>query len=132
MGRPKAPEKRTSARERQIKRDLKLRERMRRDFLRPYDPTLRRETYRRPYERFITSKVIIHSTEDRTYPEAQKDPDPGKISGWFRAEPYDFYHGGLTGRGRSHFRLPPTRLAYRSPQQHWSARCYLSYSVRTE
>jgi hypothetical protein len=50
------------------------------------------------------------------------------------AAPNQEYAIGLTpslaARGGSHFRLPTTRLAYRSPQQHWSARCYLSYWFR--
>jgi hypothetical protein len=48
----------------------------------------------RRYAKFAHSEVIIHRIDDRSYPDIDKSPG---ISGWFKLELLDFYHGGLHG-----------------------------------
>jgi hypothetical protein len=43
--------------------------------------------------KFAHSEVIIHRIGDRTYPNT--DHESIGISGWFKLEVLDFYHGGL-------------------------------------
>lgn len=73
--------------EQQIKRNLALKRRMEKDFLRPLD---RRATW--PYEKFAHSEVIIHSIDDKSYPGNNEQT---KIRGWFKAEVWNFYFNGL-------------------------------------
>ena len=78
--------------EKQVKRDLKLRDKMHKDFLKPIEEirTLRRP--QRPYSKFAYSEAIIRDVEDKLYPEIDSTHRP---SGWFKVELYDFYHNGL-------------------------------------
>ncbi len=83
------------ARERQIKREHKLRDQLRKALLRPFDISKAHLHEARPYEKFLHHKLIIHSLDDKTYPDVDTNAPPGRISSWFRVEPYDFYPGGL-------------------------------------
>jgi hypothetical protein len=71
----------------QIRREHKLRDALKREILRPFDP---RATGRdaKCYNRF-NGKLVIHSLEDKTYPKYFPS------SSWFTIEPYDFYPTGL-------------------------------------
>lgn len=76
--------------EEEIRRKLELRDTLRRALVKPY--TAYEPPRKHQYEGFHIRKLIIRSLEDRSYPSV--DVGPG-ISGWFRVEPFDFYHNGL-------------------------------------
>jgi hypothetical protein len=97
LGKAKSKAQPSSA-EREIKRDLKLRDRMHKDFLKPWKE-INEERSRKgpgavqhPYDKFQHSEAIIHRIGDDTYPKT--DESPG-ISSWFKVEIFDFYHGGI-------------------------------------
>ena len=46
-----------------------------------------------PWSKFIDYEAIIHSVEDKSYPEV--DTTTEGISGWFKIELCDLYHGGI-------------------------------------
>lgn len=74
-----------------IRRNIKLKQRMRKDFIADsFDP---HESFKRPYKKFRHSEVIIHSINDNLYPEI--DEKATGISPWFRVAMYNFYHNGL-------------------------------------
>ena len=94
LGKAKRPRSNSSA-EREIKRDLKLRDDMHRDFLKnakEYGSPYPRPNAK-PYEKFRHSEFIIHRLGDDPYPE--DECRPGEISPWFKLELYDFYHNGI-------------------------------------
>lgn len=81
--------------ERALRRDLQLRDKMRRDLVKPWAEIQRgRDANRRerPYDKFRCNRLIIHQLGDDTYPVSRDGPG---ISPWFRIEPFDFYHGGI-------------------------------------
>jgi hypothetical protein len=78
--------------EKQVKRDLKLRDKMQKDFLKPFDETRLLKRPCRPYAKFAHSEAIIRDIDDKLYPEIDSTRRP---SGWFKVELYDFYHNGL-------------------------------------
>ncbi|HEY7089625.1 MAG TPA: hypothetical protein VH518_16120, partial [Tepidisphaeraceae bacterium] len=71
-----------------VKRNLKLRKRMQRDFL------IGREDYERQegISAFNTNHVLIRDVNDETYPNHVERPG---IDPWFRVEPLNFYHSGI-------------------------------------
>lgn len=74
-----------------IKRNIKMKNRMRDDFIKKQiNPS---ETMKRPYKKFAFSEAIIHSVDDYAYPKA--DEKAVGISGWFKVELYNFYYNGL-------------------------------------
>jgi hypothetical protein len=80
----------TRNREATIKRNIALKHRMRKDFLKPdagYVPS------GRSFEQFRYGEILVHSIEDTSYP----DMDQGQvgISGWFKIELFDFYFNGI-------------------------------------
>ena len=87
-----SPPRSSRRRETEIKRDLALKKKMQRDFLKRVTEREYSSHSRRPYDKFAHSEVIVHSLDDSTYPDI--DTSPG-ISGWFKVELYDFYHNGL-------------------------------------
>ncbi len=96
VGRPKVRVVSPRVLERQLKRDLKLRNDMHRDFLKPFDSSTEAGRLEHQYQRFRYSRVIIHALDDTTYPDADVQASRrAGISGWFRVETFDFYHGGL-------------------------------------
>jgi hypothetical protein len=92
--------KQPSNAERELIRDLKLRDQMRKEFLKTWNELQRERPYKggpavdHPYQKFRYSKVVIHRIGDDVYPEVDDRPGTG-ISSWFRVEPYDFYHAGI-------------------------------------
>jgi hypothetical protein len=93
IGKAKHPRPGASSAERQVKRDLKLRDEMRRDFLKPAGEYLRRGPVAHPYEKFRHSEAIIRRLGDDSYPDL--DDQSIGISSWFKVELFDFYHGGI-------------------------------------
>jgi hypothetical protein len=92
--------KQPSCAERELKRNLKLRDQMRQDFMKTWSESAARTTYKggpvfdHPYEKFRYTRIIVHRIEEDVYPDI--DERPGiKISSRFCVEPYDFYHAGL-------------------------------------
>lgn len=64
---------------------------MRDDFIKkPINPS---ETMKRSNKKFAYSEAMIHSTDDYAYPKADKNVVG--ISGWFKAELYNFYYNGI-------------------------------------
>ena len=79
--------------QRQIRRNLKIRDRLKRILLKPVEER-RLKQASRPYEKFRTSKIVIRSVDDASYPKVDTAPR-GRISSGLVLELYDFYHGGL-------------------------------------
>jgi hypothetical protein len=79
-----------SNRANEIARNLNLRDTLRKTLLKPIPQRKPGEIYH-PYEQF-QSRIIIRSLEDSDYPKVS---DSLGISGWFRVNPYDFYHDGI-------------------------------------
>ena len=77
--------------EAEIRRNLALKGRMRKDFLKSSVP-YRSGSLPRPYEKFAYGEVIVHSVDDSVYPEIDESPE---ISSWFKVELWDFYFNGL-------------------------------------
>lgn len=73
-----------------VRRNIKLKQRMKKDFIKPYDPN---QGIRRPPDKFRHSEVLIRSIDDVNYPENIKN-EFGKYP-WFKVEMYDFYHNGI-------------------------------------
>ena len=92
VGKAKALRVSPSSREREIKRNLRLRDEMRGDLLKTLGGYTKRGPIAHPYEKFRRSEAIIHRIDDDCYPEM--DESPG-ISSWFKVELFDFYHGGI-------------------------------------
>jgi hypothetical protein len=78
--------------ERELVRNLQLKEQMRRDFLAKPSAGDWSSPRRRPYEKFEHREVVVHDTARDVYPNT--DPGP-RISSWFKVEVWDFYHNGL-------------------------------------
>ena len=83
--------------ERLLRRDLKLRDEIQKDLLRPWDQVQELRSRRgdgreRPFDKFRHSKLVIHRLGDDAYPDHD---DSSGISSWFRLEPFDFYHRGI-------------------------------------
>ena len=73
--------------ERQVKRDLKLRDQMKASLLKPFDPR------KRSRDQFVSSRIVIRSIDDKSYPECLETET--EISPWFKVSPFDFYHNGF-------------------------------------
>ncbi len=90
-----------SAAEREVIRNLKLRDQMQTDFLKTWKEIAEEQERRgisgpgaeRPRHRFRHSKVIIHRLGNDAYPDIEESP--GIISSWFKVEVFDFYHNGI-------------------------------------
>src|SRR5205823_3346634 len=79
-------------REALIKRRVQLKKQMRRDFLASYDEMVTRGRDG-SVTTFNCSNVVIRDVEDDSYPTIVRVK--GKISPWFKTEPFDFYHNGI-------------------------------------
>lgn len=77
-----------------IQRDQKMRDDLHRDLLKSVAERMKLPPGSSRIARFRHAEVIIHRIDDNTYPNI--DERPG-ISGWFKLEVLDFYHGGLHG-----------------------------------
>jgi hypothetical protein len=77
-----------------LKRNHKMRDDLHRDLLKspPERMSLPRFTSR--VAKFAHSEVIVHRLDDTSYPQIDEGD---AISGWFKLEILDFYHGGIEG-----------------------------------
>ncbi len=75
-----------------LKRDQKLRDDLHRDLLKCPSERMELPRVTSRASKFAHDEVIIHRIDDTSYPDI--DESPG-ISGWFKVEILDFYHGGL-------------------------------------
>ena len=75
-----------------LKRDQKMRDDLRRDLLKNTSECMGLPRGSSRTAKFSHTEVIIHRLDDVSYPDI--DDSPG-ISGWFKLEILDFYHGGL-------------------------------------
>jgi hypothetical protein len=75
-----------------LKREQKLRDDLHRDLLKSQSERMSLPRFTSRSAKFAHSEVIVHRIEDKSYPNL--DDAPG-ISGWFKLEVLDFYHGGL-------------------------------------
>ena len=74
---------------------------MRKDFI---DPDKIREAREKNDSslKFISRKIIMHSIDDRTYPNGAEDESEVRQR-WCRVAPHDFYHNGLVVYAQSGF-----------------------------
>lgn len=75
-----------------LKRDQQMRDDLHRDLLKSPAERMKLRRVGNRSSKFAHSEVIIRRIADRSYPNV--DESPG-ISGWFKLEILDFYHGGL-------------------------------------
>jgi hypothetical protein len=75
-----------------IQRDHKMRDDLHRDLLKTAKERMALPRVTSRISKFAHSEIIVHRIDDKTYPNI--DDSPG-ISGWFKLEILDFYHGGL-------------------------------------
>ena len=73
-----------------IRRNIALKKRMNKDFIKPFDIT--KESWK-IWDKFIHSESIIRSIDDTLYPD--NELNSLGISPWFKVEMYDFYHNGI-------------------------------------
>jgi len=75
-----------------IQRDHKMRDDLHRDLLKTAKERMALPRVTSRISKFAHSEIIVHRIDDNAYPNI--DDRPG-ISGWFKLEILDFYHGGL-------------------------------------
>ena len=80
--------------ERTIIRNIALKKRMKRDFLRDLSQFDKKQLWADSTIRFSYQTVIIHSIDDSYYPSAEEDGGEG-ISSWFKLHPYNIYFNGF-------------------------------------
>jgi hypothetical protein len=93
IGKPKPKVSSLVAAERRVKHALKMRNQMRRDFLKSSEG-YSSDPIRHPYDRFRYSEAVFHDVERAEGYLATEDR-PGAISAWFKHELFDFYNDGL-------------------------------------
>ncbi|MEZ4939562.1 MAG: SMEK domain-containing protein [Saprospiraceae bacterium] len=86
--------KRTESNAAKVKRNLALKKRMKKDFLRKLPREHWRYAMYEPYYRFKYYNVIIRSVDDTSFPNGD-ETESGNISSWFKGEFWDFYDNGL-------------------------------------
>ncbi|MBK9513744.1 MAG: hypothetical protein IPO05_08960, partial [Flavobacteriales bacterium] len=82
--------------ERVLRESLRMEKRLSKDLIDhtfTKDPRNWRRIDLEPWSRFISSRAIIRSVHDKSYPDA--DTEGTGLSSWFRHNFYDFYHNGL-------------------------------------
>ena len=77
-----------------IKRNLKLKKRLQKDFLRKLDRTEWEHSWYEPWIKFTYHNILIRSVNDTKWPEVD-DNSSNEISSWFKGEVWDFYDNGL-------------------------------------
>ena len=77
-----------------LKRNLALRNRMKKELLRVIDQKEWEHAAYEPWIRFKYGNIIVRNVEDRSFPEVQDAPE-GQMSPWFKGEFWDFYENGL-------------------------------------
>ena len=88
-----------------IKRNLALKKRLQKDFLRKLEKSEWEHSWYEPWIKFTYSNVLIRSIDDVKWPEVDDNPT-GEISSWFKGEFWDFYENGIelvTRGGRAIF-----------------------------
>jgi hypothetical protein len=85
---------RARTRESAIKRNIALKKRMRKDFIKPFNKEEYHSRPRRPYDKLAYSEIVIHSIDDEAYPNS--DNRRTRMSSWVKKEVYDFYYNGLS------------------------------------
>lgn len=75
-------------------RNEKMRDDLRRDLLKTQSDRMKLPDGSSRWSKFAHSEVIIRRIGDVSYPNVD---DSAGISGWFKLEVLDFYHGGLHG-----------------------------------
>jgi hypothetical protein len=75
-----------------LRRDQQMRDDLHRDLLKSPAERMKLRHVGSRSSKFAHSEIIIRRIDDRSYPNI--DESPG-ISGWFKLEILDFYHGGL-------------------------------------
>lgn len=83
-----------------IRRNIALKKRMKKDFLKQSGCRDRKELEERlhkPWTKFNYTKVLIRSIYDKAYPEKNTLLN-NDFTGYYKAEVYDFYHNGLMVR----------------------------------
>lgn len=98
-----------------LKRDQKMRDDLHRDLLKSIAERMKLPTGSSRMAKFRYTEFIIRRIDNNTYPNI--DETPG-ISGWFKLEVFDFYHGGLQGI------LDLQYVLFNDETQKW---CFLSY-----
>jgi len=80
--------------ESRIKYSIRMGKKMQKDFINhSYIKENFEKVLHNPRLKFISDRVIIHSTNDSDYPGGETPK--GQISSWFRVYLYDFYHNGI-------------------------------------
>lgn len=83
-----------------IRRNVSLKKRMKKDFLKQTgcrDRMELEERLHKPWTKFISTKVLIRSIYDKAYPDENTLLN-NDFTGYYKAEIYDFYHNGLMVR----------------------------------
>lgn len=80
------------SKERTIIRNILLKRRFRKDFLKDMRQLKREDLWADSTIKFKYKSVIIHSIDDTSYPAVE---DSYGISSWFKLNPYDFYFNGI-------------------------------------
>tara|TARA_R110002167_G_scaffold366411_1_gene596179 strand:- start:28679 stop:29767 length:1089 start_codon:yes stop_codon:yes gene_type:complete len=77
-----------------IKRNLALKKRLQRDFIRKLEKEEWEYSWYEPWIKFTYHNVLIRSVDDNKWPEVDDNPS-GEISSWFKGEFWDFYENGI-------------------------------------
>lgn len=83
-----------------IRRNVELKKKMKKDFLKQIGSSNRKELDERlykPWTKFNHSEVLIRSIYDKAYPKDNTLLE-NNFTGYYKAEVYDFYHNGLMVR----------------------------------
>jgi hypothetical protein len=115
-----------------LRRDHKVRDELKRAFLRSNSDRLASPVNSAQYRKFAVTEFIVHRMDDTSYPHV--DSAPG-ISGWLKFEVFDFYFNGievildieyvlLTEYAKSWSRLPEEQKKEAFPAGFWPAKVF--------
>lgn len=76
-----------------LKRNLALKKRLQKDFLRKLEKDEWEHSWFEPWIKFTYKNVLIRSIDDDKWPEV--DDTPSNVSSWFKGEFWDFYKNGI-------------------------------------
>jgi Restriction endonuclease len=79
--------------EKSVTRNISIKRRLFRELMKEPGKIDWEKARKEPPEKFHHSELIVHSVDDDTYPDV--DINPGRVSGWFKIEIWDFYYNGL-------------------------------------
>lgn len=77
-----------------IKRNLALKKRLKKDFLRKLEREEWEHSWYEPWIKFTYHNALIRSIDDTKWPDVDNNPS-GEISSWFKGEFWDFYENGI-------------------------------------